>query len=96
MIWEHLIIRLHIFVCVIFRLDQGGNNGDDADMPDGNKFPYQVETGERSSDGDKNVKENLTAAAPKKRTHRPTYATKKVPVAWNGITIVVVSYMKFK
>ena len=66
---------------MIFRLDQGGNNGDDADMPDGNKFPYQVETGERSSDGDKNVKENLTAAAPKKRTHRPTYATKKVPVA---------------
>ncbi|CAN6823652.1 unnamed protein product [Brassica oleracea] len=59
----------------------GGNNGDDADMPDGNKFPYQVETGERSSDGDKNVKENLTAAAPKKRTHRPTYASKKVPVA---------------
>ncbi|KAF3512814.1 hypothetical protein F2Q69_00007877 [Brassica cretica] len=59
----------------------GGNNGDDADMPDGNKFPYQIETGERSSDGDKNVKENLTAAAPKKRTHRPTYATKKAPVA---------------
>ena len=24
MIWEHLIIRLHIFVCVIIRLDQGG------------------------------------------------------------------------
>ncbi|CAN6875398.1 unnamed protein product [Brassica oleracea] len=58
----------------------GGNNGDDADMH-GNKFPYQVETGERSSDGDKNVKENLTAAAPKKRTHRPTYATKKAPIA---------------
>ncbi|KAF2554569.1 hypothetical protein F2Q68_00015923 [Brassica cretica] len=50
---------------------QGGNNGDDADMPDGNKVTYQVETGEGSSDGDKKVKENLTAAAPKKRTHRP-------------------------
>lgn len=55
----------------------GRNNGDDADMPDGNKFPYQVETGERSSDGDKNVKENITAAAPKKRTHGPTNVTKK-------------------
>ncbi|WZY91819.1 hypothetical protein YC2023_064148 [Brassica napus] len=40
-------------------------------------YVVDVETEEGSSDGDKNVKENLPAAAPKKRTHGPTNVTKK-------------------
>ncbi|WZZ36509.1 hypothetical protein YC2023_019910 [Brassica napus] len=40
-------------------------------------YVVDVETEEGSSDGDKNVKENITAAAPKKRTHGPTNVTKK-------------------
>lgn len=57
---------------------QGGNDGDDGDLPGGGPVPVQIKTGEGSSDADKNVNGNTADHAPNKMTHP---FTKKARVA---------------
>ncbi|KAH0906185.1 hypothetical protein HID58_038012 [Brassica napus] len=56
---------------------QGRNDGDDADMADGGPVPVRVETGEGSSDADKNTDAKPADASAKKRTHSSTKMAKK-------------------
>ncbi|WZZ20802.1 hypothetical protein YC2023_122189 [Brassica napus] len=60
---------------------KGRNDGDDADMADGGPVPVRVETGEGSSDADKNTDAKPADASAKKRTHSSTKMAKKVRVA---------------
>ncbi|CAG7909671.1 unnamed protein product, partial [Brassica rapa] len=64
-------------LCNTFRMYQGRNDGDDADMADGGPVPVRVETGEGSSDADKNTDAKPGDASAKKRTHSSTKMAKK-------------------
>ncbi|KAG5375262.1 hypothetical protein IGI04_039858 [Brassica rapa subsp. trilocularis] len=62
----------------------GRNDGDDADMADGGPVPIRVETGEGSSDADKNTDAKPGDASAKKRTHSSTKMAKKVDTSSYG------------
>lgn len=63
-----------------FQLDQVGDGGDDADMPDGNNA-HHVETGGSSSDAEVYADMNPTNVASKKRARSSSKAAKKARVA---------------
>lgn len=68
---------------------QGRNDGDDADMADGGPVPVRVETGEGSSDADKNTDAKPADASAKKRTHSSTKMAKKLDTSSYGFMFQV-------
>lgn len=61
-------------------MDQGGDDADDDDKPNGSLAPVQKETGESSIDAAKNGDDNTDGLAPKDIVHPANKAVKKARV----------------